>query len=124
MLGGASEKAILILIESYMNTISDLAAQDRFGQEYQRAQSIFRKYELFDRQFQVVRPRIPRATVENIDSLLRGVFDLIRNSRNDAGHPAGGIPVDQDVLYSHLRLFVPYCARIYALIAWFQVNRT
>jgi hypothetical protein len=124
MLGGASEKAILILVETYLNSIDDSTARERFAREYQKTQSIFRKYELFDRQFDAIKSRMPRSTVENIDSLLRGVFDLIRSSRNDAGHPASGIPVDQDVLYSHLRLFVPYCERIYCLVHWFQANRT
>ena len=124
MLGGASEKAVLLLIESCANSISDPSARQRFESDIQRAQSIFRKYELFERQLTVVRPRMPRSLTENVDSLLRGVFDLIRSSRNDAGHPASGTPTDRDLVYSHLRLFTPYCKRIDDLIGWFSTNRT
>jgi hypothetical protein len=123
MLGGASEKAVLLLIESYANSIGDPGAKQRFESDVQRTQSIFRKYEIFERQLTAVKPRMPRQVTENVDSLLRGVFDLIRSSRNDAGHPASGTPVDRDIVYSHLRLFTPYCKRIYDLIGWFVTNR-
>ena len=124
MLGGSSEKAVLLLIESCGNSIRDPTAKQRFESDVQRTQSIFRKYELFERQLTVVRARMPRSVTENVDSLLRGVFDLIRSSRNDAGHPATSTPVDRDLVYSHLRLFTPYCKRIYDLIGWFSANPT
>jgi hypothetical protein len=124
MLGGASEKAVLLLIESYTNSIGDLTKKQQFESGCEKAQSMYRKYELFDKHFASVKPRMPKALTEGVDSLLRGVFDLIRNSRNDAGHPAGGTLVDRDVLYSHLRLFVPYCQRIYGLLGWFEANKT
>lgn len=52
MLGGASEKAVLLLLESYNNSITDPTAKQRFESDSQEAQSIFRKYELFDKQSQ------------------------------------------------------------------------
>jgi hypothetical protein len=124
MLGGASEKAVLLLIESYESSISDPKTKQKFESDLQSARSIFRKYDLFEKQLNTVKPRIPKPVVENVDSLLRGVFDLIRSSRNDAGHPASGPSVDRDILYSHLRLFTPYCKRIYELIDWFVTNGT
>jgi hypothetical protein len=124
MLGGASEKAVLLLIDSYTNSIADAMRKERIESEVQKAQSIFRKYELFDKQFSPIKSDLPKNLTDSIDSLLRGVFDLIRNSRNDAGHPASGTLVDRDVVYSHLRLFVPYCTRVYGLIGWFETNRT
>jgi hypothetical protein len=124
MLGGASEKAVLLLVESYTNSIADNTERQRFESEVEKAQSIFRRYELLDKRFSVIKNRLPKMLTENVESLLRGVFDLIRNSRNDAGHPASGTLVDRDVVYSHLRLFIPYCQRIYGLIGWFETSRT
>ncbi len=124
MLGAGSEKAALLLIEAYGASIMDDARKQRFESEIGRAQSIFRKYELFDKQFSAVKKSIPKALAENLDTMLRGVFDLIRNSRNDAGHPASGTLVDRDVVNAHLRLFIPYCKRIYGLIDWFEANKT
>jgi hypothetical protein len=122
MLGGASEQAVLLLIESYTNSICDATLQQQFKSQSEKAPSIFRKFEHFERQLSTVRQHMPRTLTDNLDSLLRGVFDLIRSSRNDAGHPASGTQVSRDAVYSHLRLFVPYCERIYGLIEWFSAN--
>jgi hypothetical protein len=122
MLGAASEKAILLLIDSYAESIADSNKRAQVKGQIEKAPSIFRKYEVFEKGFTNIKPQMPKPLTENADSLLRGVFDLIRNSRNDAGHPASGILVSRDSNYSHLRLFIPYCQRIYELIAWFAVN--
>lgn len=122
MLGAASEKAVLLLIDSYTDSIADTAKKNLAKSQVEKATSIFRKYEVFDRQYAGIKTKLPKELAENTDSLLRGVFDLIRNSRNEAGHPASGTYVTRDTNYSHLRLFVPYCQRIYSLIAWFEAN--
>ena len=124
MLGGASEQAILLLIESYIGSIRDIATREGFKSEIESARTIFRKYGLFERRFSEVRRRMPPELTNNVDSQLRGVFDLIRGSRNDAGHPAAGIQIGRDAIYSHLCLFAPYCQRIYGLIGWFSDNQT
>jgi hypothetical protein len=124
MLGAASEQAILLLIDSSVDSIADVPARERFKADVDRSASMFRKYEIFERRFSTVKSRMPKDLTNKVDSLLRGVFDLIRNSRNDAGHPASGAEINRDAIYSHLKLFVPYCQRIYGLIGWFLANQT
>jgi hypothetical protein len=104
MLGAASEKAVLVLIESYANAISDKARKTQVENQLAKATSIFRKFDVFERGFIGVKTNLPKHLSENTDSLLRGVFDLIRNSRNEAGHPASGVVISRDTNYSHLRL--------------------
>jgi hypothetical protein len=123
MLGGASEQAILLLIESYVSSMGDIAARERIKSEIEDARTIFTKYALFERHFSPIKRQMPDELKNNVDSQLRGVFDLIRGSRNDAGHPAGGIQIGRDAIYSHLCLFAPYCQRIYGLIDWFSNNQ-
>jgi hypothetical protein len=123
MLGAASEQAVLLLIDSYTSAIADEVKKNQAQAQVEKSTSIFRKYEVFDRQYAGIKNKLPKELAENSDSLLRGVFDLIRNSRNEAGHPASGTYVTRDTNYSHLRLFVPYCQRIYSLIAWFEANQ-
>src|SRR5580704_5267856 len=55
MLGGASEQAILLLIDSYIGSIGDTASQERFKSEVEDAKTIFRKYEIFERRFSSIR---------------------------------------------------------------------
>jgi hypothetical protein len=124
MLGAASEQAVLLLIESYVTSIGDPNKKTQIRNQTEKAPSIFRKYEIFEKQFSAIKPHMPKELTENADSQLRGVFDLIRNSRNDAGHPAAGTYVSRDSNYSRLRLFVPYCQRIYELMSWFTANPT
>jgi hypothetical protein len=124
MLGGASEQAVLLLIESYTESVADSNAKRAFQVSTGKTQSIYRKYELFEQRFSGLKQQMPRELTDNVDSQLRGVFDLIRASRNDAGHPAMVTPVNRDAVYSHLRLFTPYCKKINGLIAWFTANST
>ena len=124
MLGAASEKAMLDMIESCGDSIADPSAKRAFKAEVEKAQSVFRKYLIFEKHFESVKPTLPKELTHNSDSLMRGVFDLIRNSRNDSGHPASGVAVDRDLVNSHLRLFIPYCKRVYELTAWFSQNQT
>lgn len=124
MLGGASEQAVLLLIESHAASIADPVAKNRFETEVNKAQSVFRKYELFEKRFDTIKSQMPKPLIENADSIIRGIFDMIRGSRNEAGHPASGGQVDRDIIYPHLRMFIPYCERIYGLIAWFSANKT
>jgi hypothetical protein len=124
MLGAASEQSILVLIGGYAASISDGVLKERFESEIERATSIFRKYESFSRRLTGVIGHLPKDLADNLDTRLRGVFDLIRSSRNEAGHPASGIEIDRDAIYAHLRLFIPYCKKIYGLIEWFSINKT
>lgn len=124
MLGAASEQAILLLIDAWLLSVHDEVRRTGLSNQVNKATSIFRKFELFQKHLANFRSTLPRETSENLDSLLVSVFDLIRNSRNDAGHPARMSDITRDTNYAHLRLFVPYCQRIYGLIAWFHSNAT
>jgi len=124
MLGGASEKGILLLIDSYAASIADPNKKTTIENQISKASSIFRKYKIFEKEFPALKQKLPQDLSDNVDTLLSGVFSLIRSSRNESGHPASGVSVDRDTNYSHLKLFVPYCQRICGLIGWFQNNPT
>lgn len=124
MLGCASEQAVLLLIESCANSVADARAKQQFDERIAKEQSIYRKFKAFDLRLTAIRPQMPRGLTESLDSILDGIFDSIRSSRNDAGHPASGGQVSRDVVFSQLRLFLTYCERIYGLIGWFSANAT
>lgn len=64
---------------------------------------------------------LPRELSENVELQLDAVFNLIRITRNDAGHPTG-TKTDRGLAYSNLRIFVPYLKKIYDLIDHFSKN--
>ena len=123
MLGAASEVMIFELFDAATNSVVDPNRKSALKTKFEKATMISKKYTVFEAHFASVKPSLRKGLTDNIDSLLRGVFDLIRNSRNDAGHPASGVFISRDVNYAHLKLFIPYAARVYALINWFNANQ-
>jgi len=122
MLGCSSEKAILLLCDSLGNAIQDSTKRKKYFNELGNTISIFEKYSIFKKKFSLIKNKLPKELKYNVDSHLEGIFNLIRDTRNEAGHPALGGEIDQDTVDSHLRLFVPYCKRVYGLIEWLEKN--
>jgi hypothetical protein len=59
---------------------------------------------------------------EDLDTNFSGIIAIIRNFRNESGHPSGKI-VSREQCYILLQLFVPYSKKIYQLKAFFNTNR-
>lgn len=121
MLGGASEKAVLLLIEAYTNAISNSNKRERFKQSIKRF-GILGRFKEFRKKLDSVRKTIPRSISDDLDIQLDGIFNLIRNCRNDVGHPTGR-NIDRRLAFSNLQLFIPYCKRIYELIKHFNQTK-
>ena len=64
---------------------------------------------------------LPEKLKEDIKSHVEGIFELVRNQRNDSGHPTGK-DVSKDDLFINLRLFITFCQDIYKLIEWLDAN--
>lgn len=120
MLGGASEKAFLLLLDSFTNAISDQAKKTKF--ENQTKGPIKVKFEEFRKELATLKKVLPKTLVDDLDIQLDGVFNLIRTTRNDVGHPTGR-KIDRRLAFANLQLFIPYCKRIYDLIKWFNANK-
>lgn len=121
MLGVASEKAILLLIDEYVNAIQDPARKSSIQGSFDARFSIIRKFQLLRAEFNGIRGQMRGRVPDDLDIQLDGVFNLIRNTRNDAGHPTG-VAMDRRRAYANLQLFTPYCKTVYALISYFQQN--
>jgi hypothetical protein len=120
MLGAATEKAMLLLIEAFGAAIDGDAKRSEF-ENATRPWMIAKKYDaLWTRLKPLVEGKtyFPRALGEDLHSLLDGIFNLIRRTRNDAGHPSGG-DVPRDVAHANLLLFRSHCRRVYDLIEYF-----
>jgi hypothetical protein len=63
------------------------------------------------------RAKLPREVKDGLERTLDGVFDTIREQRNDAGHPTGFIP-DRAVVYATITVFPTYLAKIHEVIHW------
>ncbi len=117
-LGCASEKALLLLIDSYTNSLNDSKKQESFRNKIQ-GRMIKRQYEEFSKVVTAQIGTLPNELSDNLTTILLGVFEMIRNNRNDAGHPTGKV-VKREQIFAYLQVFIEYCKRIYGLISYYN----
>lgn len=122
MLGAASEKAILLLIETYGNRIKEDANRERFfGRANNKMISV--KYDEFKKSYKSAKPKpsgYPLA--QDLEQLLDGAFNFYRHTRNHVGHPQIIPDLDPGVILANLGQFIVYIERIYALMEFFGKN--
>jgi hypothetical protein len=122
MLGGASEKAFLLLYDAYVDAISDPQKKSDFQNKTKL--QVKSKIDLLRQELDALQrtKRLPKDLADDIEIQLDGVCNFIRNCRNDVGHPSGR-KIDRALAFANLRLFIPYCKRVYALIQFFNANK-
>ncbi|HAN91877.1 MAG TPA: hypothetical protein DCQ33_07330 [Nitrospira sp.] len=62
--------------------------------------------------------KLPSGIKENFESDFAGILNMIRNYRNESGHPSGRI-ISREECFVLLRLFIPCCKKIYDLLNFF-----
>ena len=117
MLGVASEKAFLILLESFTNALTSTPKKQKF-QKLQTSIGTKKKFDQLKKEILAIRRTLPPKLSEDLESQFDGIFNLIRVTRNDAGHPTGR-QIERGVQYTHLQLFILYCQRIYGFVDYF-----
>lgn len=119
-LGCASEKALLILIDTYGKSFEDEEKGKTFRKKIEK-KFIKAKFEIFNDDLKRNIQKVPSELREDYQNTLTGIFEMIRRNRNEAGHPTGK-KVDKEILFSHLQVFIPYCKYVYRLIDYFENN--
>ena len=118
MLGAASEKAILVLIDAYIDNIADAANRQKF-RDRTNNWAISMRSDVFKRSYKSAQPRpteLPLA--QDLDQLLEGAFNFYRFTRNNVGHPSIIPDLDWRIILANLGQFIIYVERIYALISF------
>lgn len=115
MLGVATEHTFNLLIETIQNNTTHAATFRNVNQE----RGILRRFNKFknilDTQLAMLTPEIK----EDLDTHFAGILSIIRNFRNQSGHPTGHI-IDREQSYVLLQLFIPYCKKMYQLKSHFS----
>ena len=73
----------------------------------------------FRKQMDMLSPVLPRGVREQLDTTYGGIQNLLRVSRNEAGHPTGA-PVDRDFAFAQLVLFIPFARQAAATRTFFS----
>ncbi len=111
MLGVASENEILALIQLYSNTLGD--TNKKAFQKAMPQRNLNEKFDYLYSRLKQDEGTFPEEIPE-LDTWLRGIFQVIRLHRNDAGHPSDQRPSESDVS-ANLNLFRTYARYLSAL---------
>lgn len=122
MLGAASEKAILLLIETYGNSIINEAHRSSFFSRVNQ-RMISKKYEEFKASYNGCKSKpADQVLAQDLTQLLEGAFNFYRHTRNAVGHPQIIPDLEKGVVLANLGQFIVYVERIYNLMRHFQNN--
>ena len=119
MLGVAAEGLLLKLADAVRDSHAQTAAGAAWHASNIDAQPALRQYRGISGKLQAVAGDMPHDLREVFDSHFRSIRGLIREQRNEAGHPTGNEPDRQGVLPS-LYLFAPYAGLTAGLVAWLE----
>lgn len=123
MLGVASERAFQILGESFADWLPDPESA-RFRSAFENArQNYVAKFSEFRKRIEPYKPELPAELGDGMALTLDSVLDLLRVTRNEAGHPTGRLVSSADA-YIHLQMFARYLERIYAYREYFLSPRS
>jgi len=121
MIGVAAESMLLRLVDAVHGSLSTPDRQTKFEKET--------KGKLAKAQHDAVlaRLRSPSSPLPpEIEAVLTveidGIYDLIRRTRNEAGHPTGR-RMERYETHALLLLFPTYCKTVHHLIEWMAGNR-
>ena len=120
MLGVASEKLIMNLIDAVASALPTQSRRERFERATQNRQ-INRQWEELMKVLKPSVSQLPSGVVEDIDVFLNGVFHIIRRYRNQSGHPSGK-KIRREVAFANLQLFPSYVSHINNLIEHLKTN--
>lgn len=118
MIGCAAEKAMLLLIEAYGDSLTDKQQKQEYEKET-RTFIISRKWSALWKRLEPLSVSFPSELREDLGTILERIFDLIRTTRNEAGHPTGK-HVEKETIHANLLLFPIFCKRLYGLIQHFS----
>ena len=123
MLGVASERMFNILVEVFTAAIEDDGEKAQFKKSLKgkRLKQRFDKFKSVTNRYKKGKD-FPQELREDWETQLEFIFTIIRNCRNDSGHPTGKI-ISRGRVFNNLVLFSDYCKSIYRTIDYFEGNK-
>ncbi|MCK9276438.1 MAG: hypothetical protein M0P57_15270 [Syntrophales bacterium] len=123
LLGGASEKAILTLIDVYTKAISEDKMREQFVARTS-GRFISRIFDEFKRSWKSSLNK-PNGHVwsNDLEIKIENIFQFCRICRNEAGHPHLPPNLDKGVLLANMGQFLKYVEDLHELIRYYQQNK-
>ena len=122
LLGGASEKAIYLLIDAYAAAIKDQELKDKFKARIS-GKYISKVFDSFKHSYKSSK-NTPHGMgwTNDLEIKIEQIFQFCRICRNEAGHPHLPPNLDKGVLLSNMGQFVKYIEDLYEMISYYEAN--
>ncbi len=121
MLGCASERAIRLLMETYLAAIADQSNRDKLASRI-AGRDISVAYKRFRESFDSVRSQLPASLDADFNVHIDAVFTFTRILRNAVMHPATLPTVTHAVAYASLQQFSYYLPTFAEVVAYLQAH--
>jgi hypothetical protein len=95
MVGVAAEQMMLVMRKAVYDALASPEKKKRFDNEAQG--QVKRIYDAVWKRLDPVREQMPERLRKSVGVELAGVFELVRKTRNEAGHPTGRSIEPEDV---------------------------
>jgi hypothetical protein len=115
MLGVATEHTFLKLLD----VATANPTQGSLFNSVAKERSILPKLNKFKKVLDASMNLLPWDVKEDLDTNFSGIVSMIRNFRNESGHPSGKI-ISREQTYILLHLFIPCCKKMYQLMGAFK----
>lgn len=125
-LGCASEKAFLLLSEKFASAMKDPVKKAKYEKAVRRMNIKPHHREFVKELHSTIIPAMKNAScsndmILNIEVAVSHIFEVLRVTRNSAGHPIGFDQTTDQIRSQHLS-FPLYLQRVYELINWLDQN--
>jgi len=114
MLGVATEHTFDLLIEA-VNSSSHSSDYKSVGKKYGLLNRVNEYKKILDQK----KKGLDRKTKQDLETHFMGILSLIRNYRNESGHPSGEI-VSREQCFVLLQLFILFARKMYQLIDYYE----
>ena len=123
LLGAASEKAMWLLINSYVAAIENEKNRQKLESRISN-KFISKAYDEFKRSISSSKSNLPNdLSLQDLDTKIESIFQFCRICRNEVGHPQISPNLDRGVLLANMGQFVQYTKAIYNVIDYFENNQ-
>jgi hypothetical protein len=117
MLGVASEHTFNLLLETAMGN----PKHENTFKPVEKERLALKRFNLFKSILdKKIAAKLPQEIREDLDTHFAAILAVIRNFRNESGHPSGKI-IEREQAYVLLNLFPSYCKKVYQLRDWLAV---
>lgn len=107
---------------SFLQLLDIIEQNDTYGVIFKNVfeqRTILQKLNKFRNVLEQNASKLSPEIKEDLDTNFSGIITMIRNFRNESGHPSGKI-ISREQCYVLLQLFIPCCKKIYQLISFFK----